>query len=134
VANVVAIAGFDLIGGGNKTNAGTVFVPLTAWEKRETKAQDLAPQFTGMGMGFPDGMVFSFNPPPIQGLGTAGGFEVYVQNRTGASVHELNEVVQNFMGVLAANPQLTGINSFFRPTVPQLFVEVDEAKALSMGV
>ncbi len=134
VANVVAIAGFDLIGGGNKTNAGTVFVPLTPWEERETKAQDLVQPLTGLGMGFPDGMVFSFNPPPIQGLGTAGGFEVYVQNRTGASVQELNEVVQNYMGVLAQHPKLTGINSFFRPTVPQLFVEVDEAKALSMGV
>ncbi len=134
VANVVAISGFDLIGGGNKTNAGTVFVPLTPWEERETKAQDLAPQLTGLGMGFPDGMVFSFNPPPIQGLGTAGGFEVYVQNRTGASVQELNEVVQGFMAALAAQPTLTDINSFFRPTVPQLFVEVDEAKALSMGV
>jgi len=134
VANVVAIAGFDLIGGGNKTNAGTVFVPLTRWDDRHTTAQDLAPQLMGMGMMLPDGMALTFNPPPIQGLGTAGGFELYVQNRAGDDIQQLNEVVQNFIAALSQRPELTGLNTFFRPTVPQLFVEVDEAKALSLGV
>lgn len=134
IANVVAISGFDLIGGGNKTNAGTVFLPLTPWDERETTAQELVEPLMGVGMTFPDGMVLTFNPPPIQGLGTAGGFELYVQDRTGGDIQEIYNVVQQFMAALSEQPQLTDINSFFRPTVPQLYIEVDEAKVLSMGV
>src|SRR5690554_1082791 len=134
IANVVAISGFDLIGGGSKTNAGTVFLPLTPWDERESIAQELVEPLMGLGMSFEDGMVLTFNPPPIQGLGTAGGFELYVQDRSGGDIQALYNVVQQFMAALSEQPRLTEINSFFRPTVPQLYIEVDEAKALSMGV
>ncbi len=128
------VSGFDLIGGGNKPNAGTMFIPLKDWSERQGKAQDLAGKFMGIGMMQADGMGLVFNPPPIMGLGTAGGFEVYVQNRVDGDALKLNEVVQNFMGALQAHPEFTRISTFFRPTVPQLFIEVDEAKALALGI
>jgi multidrug efflux pump subunit AcrB len=78
--------------------------------------------------------VLAFNPPAIRGLGTAGGFEVYVQDRTGADPQRLSEVVQGFMAALAKRPELTGLNTFFRPATPQVFVEVDRQKALALGV
>ena len=134
VKHTFVVSGFDLIGGGNKPNAGTIFIPLKDWSEREAKAQDLAGKFMGIGMMQPDGMGLVFNPPPIMGLGTAGGFEVYVQNRVDGDTRKLNEVVQTFIAELQKHPEFTRVSTFFRPTVPQLFVEVDEPKALSLGI
>jgi len=88
----------------------------------------------GIGMKQPDGMAFAVNPPAIRGLGSAGGFEVYVQSQLDTDPKKLAAVSNNFMDAMRANPSLTGINSFFRPTVPQLLIEVDEAKAISQNV
>src|SRR5574343_422419 len=134
VAHTFIVSGFDLIGGGNKPNAGTIFIPLKDWSERQGKAQDLAGKFMGFGMMQPDGMGLVFNPPPIMGLGTAGGFEVYVQNRVDGDAKRLNEVTQAFIAELQKHPEFTRISTFFRPTVPQLFVEVDEQKALALGL
>ena len=134
VARVFVIAGNDIIGGGVKSNAGTIFIPLKDWNERTTSAEDLAKKFTGLGMSFPDGMALVFNPPPIRGLGSAGGFEFYVQSKGEPDAAKLAEVTGSFIESLKKRPELTGINTFFRPTAPQLFVEVDEVKALSLGI
>ncbi len=134
VKHTFVVSGFDLIGGGNKPNAGTIFIPLKDWSERTGKAQDLAGKFMGMGMMQSDGMALVFNPPPIMGLGTAGGFEVYVQNRVDGDTRKLNEVVQAFIADLQKHPEFTRVSTFFRPTVPQLFVEVDEPKAIALGI
>jgi HAE1 family hydrophobic/amphiphilic exporter-1/multidrug efflux pump len=135
VDHAFVVAGFDLIGGGNRSNAATLFLPLKPWDERKgAVADDLAKQFMGIGMSLPDGMGLVFNPPPIRGLGSAGGFEVYVQNRVDGDPKRLSEVLQQFMDALKKRPELMNINSFFRPTVPQLFVEVDERKAIALGL
>ena len=134
VARVFVIAGNDVIGGGLKTNAGTIFIPLKDWDERVSSAEQLAKKFTGIGMGMSDGMALVFNPPPIRGLGSAGGFEFYVQSKTEPSAAQLAQVISSFIDALKQQPKLTGINTFFRPTAPQLFVEVDEAKAVSLGI
>ncbi len=134
LAHAFVVSGFDLIGGGNKPNAGTIFLPLKPWDERTTAADDLAMKFMGAGMMLPDGLALVFNPPPIMGLGTAGGFEVYVQNRADGDPMKLHQVVQDFMAELQKHQEFSRINTFFRPTVPQLFVEVDEAKAIALGV
>ncbi len=128
------VNGFDLIGGGNKTSSATMFVRLKDWEERTTTADQIVGKLIGIGMSQPDGLAFALNPPAIRGLGSAAGFEVYVQSRTDSDPQKLASVLNAFMDSLRANPKLTGINSFFRPTVPQLHIEVDEAKALSLGV
>jgi hydrophobe/amphiphile efflux-1 (HAE1) family protein len=134
VQYVFGIIGFDLIGGGNKTNAATMFIPLIDWDQRTMSAQQLAGEIIRDGSGFRDGLVLSFAPPAIRGLGTAGGLEFYVQGRTNSDPKALYTVVQNFMDALRAHPELTGVNSFYRPTTPQLKVEVDREKALALGV
>ncbi len=134
VEHVFMIGGFDLIGGSNKPNAGSMFINLQPWDTRAEAAENLAKQLMGKGMMLADGMGLVFNPPPIRGLGTAGGFEVYVQNRVDADPRRLDEVVKSFMDALRQKKQLTGINSFYRPTIPQLFVEVDEPKVMSLGI
>ncbi len=129
-----AIVGLDFIGGGNKTSAATMFVRLKDWKERTTTADDISGKLGGIGMGQPDGFAFAVNPPPIRGLGSSAGFEMYVQSRNSSDPQKLAAVLNNFVGVMRTDPILTGINTFFRPIVPQLYIEVDEAKALSLGV
>jgi len=134
IDHVLAIVGFDLIGGGNKTNAGTAFITLKPWEQRTTTAPQLVGEIIGKGMTLTDGMALAFAPPPIRGLGTSAGFEVYVQGRSDPDPARLAQVVQEFMAALRAHPKLAGINSFFRPATPQLRVEVLREQALALGV
>lgn len=134
VVHQFVVNGFDMIGGGNKTSAATMFVNLKDWSKRQETADDIVGKLFGIGMQQSDGMAIAFNPPAIRGLGSSGGFELYVQSRSDSNPSHLSAVVNNFVGALKAEPKLAEINTFFRPTVPQLFVEVDEAKAISQGV
>jgi HAE1 family hydrophobic/amphiphilic exporter-1/multidrug efflux pump len=135
VQDVFAINGFDFLGGGNKSNAATMFLPLKEWAERpDAPAPGIARELIGKGSQLRDGVVLVFNPAPIRGLGTAGGFEVYLQGRGDADPHKLFQTLQTFLEALRAHPRLTGIASFFRPTSPQLLVEVDREKALSLGV
>jgi hydrophobe/amphiphile efflux-1 (HAE1) family protein len=135
VQNTLGIVGFDLIGGGNKTNAGTMFVPLKEWDERGANtAQAIARDIVVRGGALREGLALAFNPAAIRGIGTAGGFEVYLQARSNPDPQRLFQVAQGFMADLARHPQLAGINSFYRPTVPQLKVEVDREKAISLGV
>src|SRR5687768_10734105 len=126
--------GRDFIGGGNKPNAATSFILLKHWDDREKTAQQLAAEVSRMGQSFSDGMAIAFNPPAIRGLGAAGGFEAYVQARGDSDPRKLYQVLQGFIGALAKDPGLQGINSFFRPTVPQLLVDVNREQAMSLGV
>ncbi len=129
-----AVNGFELLTGANKTNAATMFVRMTDWKDRETTADQMVGKLGGIGMQQPDGLAFAVNPPAIRGLGSAGGFEVYVQSKRETDPVKLAAVMNIFMDAMRKDPQLTGINTFFRPTVPQLFIEVDEAKAISQNV
>ncbi len=134
VEHVFVVNGFDLIGGGNKSNTATVFVRLKPWDDRTATSDDIVKTVFGAGMMQKDGMAIAFNPPAIRGLGAAGGFEAYVQSRGSDDPKRLQEVMGAFVEALKQNKQLTGINTFFRPTSPQLHVEVDEDKALALGV
>ena len=135
ISNIFIVNGFDLIGGGSKSSAATIFMPMKPWEQRQQTSIELAGQVSGMGFtALGDGVAFAFNPPPIQGLGQAGGYEVFVQGRTDPDPQRLAQVTQAFMAALAARPELTPVQTFFRPTVPQLRVDVDREKAIALGV
>jgi multidrug efflux pump len=134
VDHAFVAAGRDFIGGANKPNAGTSFILLKDWDQRSRTAQQIAGQLTGKAMQFADGIAFVFNPPAIRGLGSAGGFEFYVQARGDSDPRRLGAAVQSLTAALAKDPQLAGINTFFRPTVPQFRVEVNREQAMSLGV
>jgi multidrug efflux pump len=134
IAHAFVAAGRDFIGGGNKPNAGTAFILLKDWEDRTRTASQIAADLTRQAMTFADGIAFVFNPPAIRGLGSAGGFEFYVQSRTDSDPKRLGAAVQGLTAALQKDPKLTGINTFFRPTVPQIRVEVSREQAISLGV
>ncbi|MCC7080198.1 MAG: multidrug efflux RND transporter permease subunit [Burkholderiales bacterium] len=126
--------GRDFIGGGNKPNAGTSFVLLKDWNERAKTAPQIVADISRLGRTFNDGMALAFNPPAIRGLGSAGGFELYVQSRAGSDAHALGKVVHEFAAALAQHPQLQNVNTFYRASVPQLFVQVDLEQAMALGV
>jgi multidrug efflux pump len=134
IRNVFGISGFDFIGGGSKSNAGALFIRLHPWENRETKAQQLAPRLMGMGMGMDDGIVLVFNPPAIQGIGSTGGIEFYVQSRAEDDPKLLAKNLSVLMGKMKESPSIVSVNTFFRADVPQLFVAVDERRAGALNV
>ncbi|WP_280053749.1 efflux RND transporter permease subunit [Aquipseudomonas alcaligenes] len=137
VQDVVTFAGFDVLTFGQRTNAGVSFVPLKDWSERTTPeldARNLTREFMGMGMTEKDGVVMSFNPPPISGMSTTGGFEGYIQDRSGGSVEALAAKVQAFLAAAAKRPELGGVQSTFSANVPQYYIDLDRTKARALGV
>jgi hydrophobe/amphiphile efflux-1 (HAE1) family protein len=137
VADVVTIAGFDLLSGAQKTSAGVSFVTLTDWSKRtdpRLDARNLAPAFAALNVYFRDGVVFGFNPPPITGMSTTGGFEFYLQDRSGGSLESLSQAAQQVIQAARQRPELSGVSTTFNTNVPQYRIDVDRDKAKALGV
>jgi len=134
VFHAFAISGFDLIGGGEKTNAGTIFIPLIPWDQRKYSAEQLSGMLTGAVAKSSKGMCFVVNPPPIRGIGSAGGFEFYLQARDDDDPAKLGKVLDGLLAALRKRPELAGINTFYRTTVPQYAAEVDQVRAAALGI
>jgi len=134
VENFFSVNGFDFIGGGSKANAATMFLPMVPWEDRKQSSDQLVGEVGGKGFALNDGLAFAFNPPAIQGLSQAGGFEVFVQARNDPDPQRLAQVTGSFMQELGKRPEIGMVNTFFRPTVPQLQVDVDRERAIALGI
>ncbi len=134
VFHAFAISGFDLIGGGEKTNAGTIFIPLIPWDERKYSAEQLSGMLTGAVAKSSKGMCFVVNPPPIRGIGSAGGFEFYLQARDDDDPAKLGKVLDGLLAALRKRPELAGINTFYRTTVPQYAADVDQVRAAALGI
>ena len=134
VENVFMVRGMDFITGNNRPSVAMTFVVLKPWKDRATTADDLQKVIAAEGMKLSDGMGFIFNPPPIQGLGAAGGFKAYVQAREDSDARKLAAITGQLIAELNKRPELVDVKTFFRVSSPQLAVDVDEPKALSLGI
>ncbi|CAG1004696.1 Efflux pump membrane transporter BepE [Burkholderiales bacterium] len=132
--DIVSFAGFDFIGGGFRNNAATIFVTQIPWDQRQVTTGALVGELFGRTMGIKEALVLAFGPPAIFGLGTAGGFEFYLQNRGGGGAKRLQEVTYAFLAKANQDPMLGGAQTFWRATVPQVSVDVDREKAKKLGV
>ncbi|MEH6718770.1 MAG: efflux RND transporter permease subunit [Aurantimonas endophytica] len=137
VQDVTAFAGFDLLAGTQKSSAGVAFVSLKDWADREDPsldARNLVGPFIGMNAGIEDGMVLAFNPPPIQGLSTTGGFDLFVQDRQNSGAQALIEATNALVAAAAERPELAGVRTTFAANVPQYQIDVDRQKAKALNV
>ena len=137
VSSVASFAGFDLLAGAQKPSAGVSFVQLKDWSERTDPAEDarvLTGAFMGMNAPIRDALVLAFNPPPIMGMSTTGGFELYVQDRGGAGVPELIAATQRLVEAAAQRPELSGVRTTFDASVPQYRIQLDREKAKALGV
>jgi len=137
VEHVGTINGFDFVGGGSNSAVSTMFVILKKWDQRTTADLSLEAtigRFFGRTMGMREALIFGFNPPPIQGLGSTGGIEVYVQNRGESDTARLAQVAADFMGKLNQDKTFAGVRTLFRADSPQIRVHLDREKAKALGV
>lgn len=139
VKHVVSFTGLDFMTFAEKTNAAATIIKLNTWDERPSPSQHagaLAGAFGGQIMGIPYGFSIPVLPPPIMGMGLAGGFDMYVQNRAGDSMLELNKYVQEIIQKANQRGDLAGVRTTLNTMVPQyrVSVNVEEAKAKGVNV
>jgi HAE1 family hydrophobic/amphiphilic exporter-1/multidrug efflux pump len=132
--DVVAFTGFDFLGGGFRNNAATIFVTQKPWSERKVATPQVVGDFFMKTGHIKEGLALAFGPPPIFGLGTAGGFEFYIQNRGNGGPQQLGQALGAFLGAANQEPMLGGAQTLWRAAVPQLSVDVDRDKAKALGV
>jgi len=137
VESSVAFPGLSINGFTNSPNAGIVFVTLKPFEQRRTPelaggavAGALNQQFAGIQ----DAFIAIFPPPPVQGLGTIGGFKLQIEDRASQGHEALAAAVQAFLGKAYQTPELAGLFSSYQINVPQVQADVDRVKARQLGV
>jgi multidrug efflux pump len=137
VANAVAFPGLSINGFVNASNAGIVFVILKPADEREAQglsADQIVQALNAKYAGVQEAFVAIFPAPPVQGLGTVGGFKLYVEDRAGLGFEELYTQVQGAIGQGRGVPTLAGLFSSFQVSVPQIDANVDRERAKSYGV
>ena len=131
----IGFTGLDFIGGGFRNNAATIFVTQKHWDERPgVGTQQLLQDYYMKTAHIKEGLVLAFAPPPIFGLGNAGGFEFYIQNRGEGGPQRLAQEMGKFLAAANKDPQLAGVQTLWRSGVPQLSVDVDREKAKALGV
>ena len=134
---VIGIPGFDLLSSTFRANAGSIFMTLKDWKERQGEGQDtfsLAKRALAANAVTKEGVVVTFNPPPISGLSTTGGVEAYLQSRSGAGSLALGAQVAAVVEAAKKRPEFASVQTTFKPSVPQVFLDVDRAKAKALGV
>ncbi len=138
VSNFNTIVGFSLITRVTAPNNAFYFVQLTPWSEREGPGQDarsIVNRLNGaLRATAPEAVAFAIMPPAIPGLGSQGGFSLWLQDRGGASIEEVNRELQQFLTAARARPELAGVTSPFSANVPQVYANVDREKALRQGL
>lgn len=129
------VAGYSLTGSGAST--GMIIASLKDWSERQGKNDDLTSVIAAINVSsakIPDAQVFVAAPPMISRYGTVGGFEVYVQDRTGGSVTDLDRVTKGFIAELQKRPEIGDAYTSFSVDYPQYMVDVDAAKCERAGL
>src|SRR5260221_4213278 len=138
VRATTTINGFLLLSRTQASYTAFFFVSLKPWDERR-RADLTAPAILRrlnqtLRAEVPDAIAFAFTPPAIPGIGNAGGFSFWLQDRSGGTVELLNDSLQKFLEAARKRPELANLNSPFRASVPQLFADVNRDKVLKQGV
>jgi multidrug efflux pump len=137
VESAVAFPGLSINGFVNSSSSGIVFVTLKPFEERRTpelQGGAIAHQLQMEYFGVQDAFIAIFPPPPVQGLGTIGGFKLQIEDRTDAGYEALDAAVKEVSAKVAKTPELAGMFSSYKINTPQLFVDLDRTKAMQLGV
>src|SRR6476660_5557063 len=137
VESTASVIGFSLLILTRSSYNAFFFVTLKEWKdrkKREDQYQFIRQSIYRKLAGLPQGVAFSFSPPAIPGVGTAGGFTFVLEDRSGKDVGFLADNLNKFLTAARKRPELATVNTTFLPKVPQQFIAVDRDKALKQGV
>jgi hydrophobe/amphiphile efflux-1 (HAE1) family protein len=137
VEAVTTLGGLDRLTNTINSNVSTVITLLKPWDERaamhldqQTILRQVQPKLAQLQTA----IVFGFGLPPILGLGTAGGFELMLQDRTDGDLTRFADVTQSFVQAARQRPEIASINTGLRTTVPQFRVDLDTDKAQTLGV
>src|SRR5206468_11324288 len=128
IANFNTIAGFSLLSRVTASNYGFYFVGLKPWDERgrDLDARSIVDRLNReLRQTIPEAAALAVMPPSIPGLGTQGGFSLWLQDRSGGTLDFLNQNLQKFLDAARQRPELAGVTSQFTAAVPQVYANVD---------
>jgi hydrophobe/amphiphile efflux-1 (HAE1) family protein len=137
VANVLTVTGYSMLTGAASSNSGLGVFVLDPWDQRKTPETQIRGLIAAMEARFAaiaDAEVLVFPPPPIPGLGTAGGFTFQLEGLGGQSSQELTQVLNGLIATARQEPSIASAYSTFDATVPQLFLDLDRTQAEYLNV
>ncbi|MFN9049588.1 MAG: efflux RND transporter permease subunit, partial [Planctomyces sp.] len=138
IAHVISISGQSIVQNANGSNYGSMFVILDDFDERQQPGLNSAAIATALQQAtfrsVQDAVVSVFGPPAVDGLGSAGGFKVLIQDRAAAGLQALQSAADGLAAAGAQEPRLAGLFSSFRAVTPQMYVDIDREKCKAMGV
>lgn len=138
VEQVMAISGFDILSGGSKSNAATFFVGLKPWSERTTPETSINAEvgmaFKQGAMNFPEASVIAMNPPSLPGLGMVSGFTLQLQDMSGHTNEELDQITKKIVAAANQRPELQGVYTTYSVNSPTYDFEIDREKIKNLGL
>ena len=137
VRDCTTVAGFSLLSFSRNTYSAFIWLSLKDWRERtkpEESYEAIKAHLNQELSHIPGAIAFAFPPPAIQGVGTAGGFTLILEDRAGKDIPFLAANVSKFIDAARKRPEIASVNTTFLPSVPQLYANVDRDKTLKQGV
>jgi hydrophobe/amphiphile efflux-1 (HAE1) family protein len=138
VAHAVNFVGFSGATFTNAPNAGAIFLTLDPWDKRARDPKQSAAAITGELFkelaAFQEGLILVIQPPPVSGIGNAGGVRMMVEDRAGRGSQALLEATTAMVNRASQTPGLTQAFTLFENSTPQIYLEIDRTKAQLLGI
>ena len=137
VKDIITLAGYDLTSSSQRTHAAATIIKLNPWDERpnaDQHADAILKKLSGQVLATSDGFSFGVLPPPIMGMSVAGGFEMYIQDRTGGNIQDLEKIVNQIIAKAKDRPELMGVRSSLAANIPQYKIDVNIPKAKAKGV
>jgi hydrophobic/amphiphilic exporter-1 (mainly G- bacteria), HAE1 family len=137
VKYTTSVIGFSLLSFVRTSYNAFFVVTLKPWDERTSRAeqfQAIKAHLNQQLSKLPAGIAFSFSPPAIPGVGTAGGFTFILEDRSGGSIQFLSQNLNTFLEAARKRPEIASLSTTFLPSVPQKFVDVNRDKVLKQGV
>jgi len=137
VQYTTTVVGFNLLSFAHTSYNSFFFVTLKPWNERKSRAeqyQEIKNRLNQELSRLPVGTVFSFSPPAVPGVGTSGGFQFVLEDRSGKDVEFLSDNLNKFLAAARRRPEIGLVTSTFIPSVPEEYINVDRDKVLKQGV
>jgi HAE1 family hydrophobic/amphiphilic exporter-1 len=137
IATWFNIGGMSLVDGSAASNAATIFMRFKDWDERKDPSlslQGILGNLMGQFSQIKEAQIFAFPPPAIRGLGFRSGFQMQIEDRTGAGLGELQTAAGRIIENATSQSKLAGVNTSFRAGVPQLYIDIDRVKVKTLNV
>jgi len=137
VDNWLVLGGLSLLDGSTAPNAATLIIVTKDWDERARTGatqERILEEVRRVGAQVRSAVLYPFLPPAIRGIGVSGGFQLMVQDRSGVGLLVLGQKTQELLDQARQQPQLTALNTTYRPGVPQYYLEINREKAKMLGL